>query len=218
MRENAERAPTIVAVHGAGGGGWEWGIWARVLGVRGFNVLAPDLMPSAGDLARTSFLDYRAQVLDWSRAQVALMRPHRGMRALEAIMRDLIDTEVGATYFAERVWNASLRYDLGDGHPLTGRGAPDFTLTDGAKPNLLMQGGAGLLLDFDSDASLEALAASWGGRIVYRAGEAEDRLGLGALLVRPDGVVAWARDAGAAAAAAGACVPAEATDEENMLL
>ena len=65
MRENAERAPTIVAVHGAGGGGWEWGIWARVLGVRGFNVLAPDLMPSAGDLARTSFLDYRAQVLDW---------------------------------------------------------------------------------------------------------------------------------------------------------
>lgn len=139
-----------------------------------------------------------ARVLDWSRAQVALMRPDRGGRALEAIMRDLIDTEDGATYFAERVWNASLRYDLGGGHPLTGRGAPDFTLTDGAKPSLLMQGGAGLLLDFDSDASLEALAASWSGRIVYRAGEAEDHLGLGALLVRPDGVVAWARDAGAA--------------------
>ena len=57
---------------------------------------------------------------------------------------------------------------------------------------------AGLLLDFDADASLEALAASWGGRILYRAGAAVDRLGLGALLVRPDGVVAWARDAGAA--------------------
>jgi 2-polyprenyl-6-methoxyphenol hydroxylase-like FAD-dependent oxidoreductase len=45
-----------------------------------------------------------AQVLDWSRAQVAIMRPARSSRALEAIMRDLIDTRDGATYFAERVW------------------------------------------------------------------------------------------------------------------
>jgi 2-polyprenyl-6-methoxyphenol hydroxylase-like FAD-dependent oxidoreductase len=41
-----------------------------------------------------------AQVLDWSRAQVAIMRPVRSSRALEAIMRDLIDTRDGATYFA----------------------------------------------------------------------------------------------------------------------
>ncbi|MBP0656589.1 FAD-dependent monooxygenase, partial [Mycobacterium tuberculosis] len=40
-----------------------------------------------------------AQVLDWSRAQVALMRPSRSSRALEALMRDLIDTRDGATYF-----------------------------------------------------------------------------------------------------------------------
>ena len=41
-----------------------------------------------------------AQVLDWSRAQVALMRPSPASRALEAIVRDLIDTRDGATYFA----------------------------------------------------------------------------------------------------------------------
>ena len=51
-----------------------------------------------------------ARILDWSRAQVALMRPNRHARALEAILRDLLDTRDGATYFAERVWGVSLRY------------------------------------------------------------------------------------------------------------
>lgn len=68
MRENGARQPaTLVCVHGAGGGGWEWGIWARVLLVRGFAVVAPDLMPAAGGIAATTFADYRAQVAAWSR-------------------------------------------------------------------------------------------------------------------------------------------------------
>ena len=74
-----------------------------------------------------------AQVLDWSRAQVALMRPSRSSRALEAIIRDLIETGDGATYFAERVWAVSLRYDLGGGHPLVGCSAPEFELVNGTK-------------------------------------------------------------------------------------
>ena len=45
-----------------------------------------------------------AQILDWSRAQVAIMRPSTSSRALESIIRDLIETRDGATYFAERVW------------------------------------------------------------------------------------------------------------------
>ena len=82
-----------------------------------------------------------AQVLDWSRAQVALMRPSRSSRALEAIIRDLIDTRDGATYFAERVWGVSLRYDLGGSHPLVGRSAPDFELADGTKLGELLRHG-----------------------------------------------------------------------------
>ena len=82
-----------------------------------------------------------AQVLDWSRAQVALMRPSRSSRALEAIIRDLIDTRDGATYFAERVWGVSLRYDLGGGHPLVGRSAPDFELADGTRLGELLENG-----------------------------------------------------------------------------
>jgi hypothetical protein len=136
-----------------------------------------------------------ARVLDWSRAQVALMRPTRSSRALEAILRDLIDTRDGATYFAERVWGVSLSYDLGDGHPLLGRSVPDFELTGGTKPSELMRSGKGLLLDFDTRSSLRALASGWRDRIIYVASDARDRLGLNALLVRPDGVVAWATEA-----------------------
>lgn len=45
-----------------------------------------------------------ARVLDWSRAQVAVMRPTPEGRALNAIFRDLMNTRDGATYFASRVW------------------------------------------------------------------------------------------------------------------
>ncbi len=132
-----------------------------------------------------------ARVLDWSRAQVALMRPTRSTRALEAIIRDLIDTRDGATYFAERVWGVSLRHDLGGGHPLVGLSAPNFALTDGTRLATLLRAGKGLLLDFDAQPQLRALAGRWSDRIVYVAGDASDRLGLSAVLVRPDGVVAW---------------------------
>jgi FAD binding domain len=136
-----------------------------------------------------------AQVLDWSRAQVALMRPTRSSRALEAIIRDLIDTRDGATYFAERVWGVSLRYDLGGGHPLVGRSAPDFALTDGTKLGELLGEGKGLFLDFDARSPLRGLASRWSGRITYVASDAKDRLGLSAVLLRPDGFVVWAGDA-----------------------
>ncbi len=135
-----------------------------------------------------------AAVLDWSRAQVTLMRPSRSSRALEAIIRDLIDTRDGATYFAERVWGVSLRYDLGGSHPLVGRSVPDFELVDGTKIGGLFNKGAGLFLDFDTLPSLEALASRWRDRITYVAGDARDRLGLNAVLVRPDGFVAWASE------------------------
>ncbi len=141
-----------------------------------------------------------ARVLDWTRAQVALMRP--SSRALAAILRDLMETRDGATYFAERVWGVSLRYDLGDEHPnqhpnqhpLVGRSCPDFELEDGTRLGTLLGDGNGLLLDFGPQASLQALDGLWGDRVRYVAGEAKDRLGLRALLVRPDGFVAWASD------------------------
>ncbi|MBR1179004.1 FAD-dependent monooxygenase [Bradyrhizobium sp. KB893862 SZCCT0404] len=132
-----------------------------------------------------------AEVLDWSRAQVAIMRPTPATRALQAIMRDLIATRDGTTYFAERVRGASLRYDLGGGHPLIGRSVPEFEWHDGATTGELLRTAKGLLLDFDARGPLRAFASRWSDRISYVAGEVRDRLGLSAVLVRPDGFVAW---------------------------
>ena len=133
-----------------------------------------------------------ARILEWTRAQVALMRP--SSRALQAVVRDLIATRDGATYFAERVWGVSLRYDLGDEHPLVGRSCPDFELENGTRLGTLLRDGKGLLLDFGRPASLQALDGLWGDQVRYLASDAKDRLGLRALLVRPDGFVAWASD------------------------
>jgi 2-polyprenyl-6-methoxyphenol hydroxylase-like FAD-dependent oxidoreductase len=136
-----------------------------------------------------------ASILDWSRAQVAIMRPSKSSRALEAIIRDLIDTRDGATYFAERVWGVSQRYDLGASHPLVGRSVSDVERSDGTRVGELLRTGNGLLIDFDASAALQKLSTRWSRGVTYIACEAKDRLGLRAILVRPDGVVAWATDA-----------------------
>jgi hypothetical protein len=48
------------------------------------------------------------------------------------------------------------------------------------------------LLDFTADAALAAFAGRYASRIEYVTGTVRDRPGADALLVRPDGVVAWA--------------------------
>ncbi len=135
-----------------------------------------------------------AQVLDWSRAQVAIMKPDLNSRALNAIIRDLMNTRDGATYFAGRVWGVFTNYNLSGGHPLVGHSVPNFELEDGAMIGELMHGGQGILLDFDMNASLKTLAGEYGDRMKYVSGPAKEQLGLSAVLIRPDGIIAWASD------------------------
>ncbi len=135
-----------------------------------------------------------AQVLDWSRAQVAMMRPSPDARALNAIVRDLINTRDGATYFAGRVWGVLTHYNLGGNHPLLGYSVPNFELEDGTKIGELMHDGQGMLLDFDTNASLKTLASEYSDRVKYVSGRAKEQLGLSAALIRPDGIIAWASD------------------------
>lgn len=132
------------------------------------------------------------QVLDWSRAQVAIMRPDADARALYAIVRDLMNTRDGATYMAGRVWGIFTRYDLGGGHPLVGHSVPDFEFEDGTRIGGLMHDGRGILLDFDGNAALAALAGEYDSQIKYVSGGAKEQLGLSSALIRPDGIVAWA--------------------------
>src|SRR6202789_4179192 len=134
------------------------------------------------------------QVLDWSRAQVAIMKPDPSSRALNAIVRDLMNTRDGATYIAGRVWGVSTHYDLGGGHPLVGHSVPNFEFEDGARMGELMHDGQGMLLDFDGNASLKTLASEYGGRIKHVSSRAKEQLGLSAVLIRPDGTIAWASE------------------------
>lgn len=135
-----------------------------------------------------------AQVLDWSRAQVAIMRPDPDARALNAVIRDIMNTRDGATYFAGRVWGIHTHYELGSGHPLVGHSVPNFEFEDGTTISELMRDGHGILLDFDANASLKALTSEYGDEMKYATGHAKDQLGLSALLIRPDGIIAWASD------------------------
>lgn len=132
------------------------------------------------------------EILDWSRAQVALMRPDRSAKALRTILRDLIATPNGATYFADRVWAVSLRYNLRTGHPLVGRSAPDLPLADGARLNDHLRNGRPLLVEFGGCDTLRTLADRYHDRITYLWSNAANPTGLQTMVVRPDGFVAWA--------------------------
>ncbi len=118
-----------------------------------------------------------AWVLDWTRAQIAVMRPTPHAQAMQSVVRDLIDTPTGASYFAQKIAGTWLRYDLPGDHPLIGRSAPDFEFEDGTRLGTLLQGGKPVLLDFRN-------------AVV----KPKDSLGLTAVVIRPDGFVAWATD------------------------
>jgi 2-polyprenyl-6-methoxyphenol hydroxylase-like FAD-dependent oxidoreductase len=132
-----------------------------------------------------------ASVLDWSRAQVATMRPGPNTPALRRLVHNLMSTPSGTTHVYRKTSGLFDRYDLGDEHPLVGRTAPDFRFEDGTSLGDLMRQGQGVALDFSGDRSLQVAAKSWEGRVRYAAGQVRRDLGLRGLLVRPDGTVAW---------------------------
>jgi 2-polyprenyl-6-methoxyphenol hydroxylase-like FAD-dependent oxidoreductase len=178
------------------------------LGGQGLNLGLGDAMNLGWKLAATiasrapaTVLDsYEAErrpqaelVLDWSRAQVALLRPDPGSAALRSIVRDLMQTRDGATYFAGRVWGAGLRSeDDGAAHPLIGRSAPDVALVNGRLLNEVLRDGRAWLIDLDHAEPLRTVAAGWADQLGYLAGTTTPDVDSAALLVRPDGVVAWA--------------------------
>uniref|UniRef100_A0AAU3IGQ0 FAD-dependent monooxygenase n=1 Tax=Streptomyces sp. NBC_01393 TaxID=2903851 RepID=A0AAU3IGQ0_9ACTN len=177
------------------------------LGGQGLNLGIGDAMNLGWKLAATvhqsapeSLLDtYTAErhpvgaaILDWSRAQVATMNPGPNAPALRKLAHDLLDTREGTTHVFRNTSGVSHRYDLGSGQLLVGRTAPDFRFVDGTRLGDLLHDGQGVALDFTPGRSLHNPASGWRGPIRYAAGPVGDDLGFGALLIRPDGVVAWA--------------------------
>ncbi|HEY7032186.1 MAG TPA: FAD-dependent monooxygenase [Thermomicrobiales bacterium] len=145
-----------------------------------------------------------ARVLRNTMAQVALLRTDDRTSALRDAVSELLGMDEPRKRVAAMMSGLDIRYDLGEGHPLLGRRVPDldlvtangprrvFALLHDARPVLLNLGEPG-----DSD------IAPWARRVVAidatHAGDWELPV-LGqvaapaAVLIRPDGYVAWVGD------------------------
>lgn len=143
-----------------------------------------------------------ARVLRNSIAQLALLRSDDGTEALRETMGELLGMDEPRKRFAAMMSGLDIRYDLGEGHPLLGRRMPDLDLltTDGPQRVFaLLRDGRPVLLNFGRAGSIDI--ASWAGRArlvdAKHAGDWElPALGTvsapAAVLIRPDGYVAWA--------------------------
>jgi FAD binding domain len=132
--------------------------------------------------------------LNWTRAQVAMMKPNPHARAIASVIRDLIQTRDATTYFAEKISGMSMHYGLSEDHPLIGCSAPDFEFEDGTRLGDLLHKGKGVLLDLTGGKELHDLGQTRGNRLNYVTTPVKDAKGLTAALVRPDGFVAWATE------------------------
>jgi hypothetical protein len=162
-------------------------------------------------------------VLDWTRAQIAVMRPDPHARAMRAVVADLVDTVAGTTYFVKRISGVWQRYDLPGEHPWVGASVPDLALADGTRLADHLHDGTGLLLDFggvppqvdsgvppqvDSgvppqvDSGVPPQVDSRVRTVRTVRAECPDEPELPGVLVRPDGFVAWAGGDGLDAALA----------------
>ncbi|MFC9970683.1 rifampin monooxygenase [Spirillospora sp. NPDC127200] len=126
-----------------------------------------------------------ARVLDNTRAQMALLGTEPGPTALRGLLSELMDFEEANRYVTELITATGVRYDLGEGHELLGRRLRDVKLTRGRLYELTHRG-RGLLLDQTGRLS----AAGWADRVDHVV-DTSGELDAPALLLRPDGHVAW---------------------------
>ncbi|MEV7217391.1 FAD-dependent monooxygenase [Kitasatospora cineracea] len=141
-----------------------------------------------------------------TRAQTKLYLSGEEMEPLRAVMQELVQDPAVARHLAGQVSGLDVRYDMGAGsHPRLGlRLRPDIRLklADGGAATVrdLLRPARGVLLLTSAAADadgLRAAAAPWADRVGVTAADwADDEAGRpdapAALLVRPDGYVAWA--------------------------
>jgi 2-polyprenyl-6-methoxyphenol hydroxylase-like FAD-dependent oxidoreductase len=145
-----------------------------------------------------------ARVLRMTMAQTAVTRRDERTEALREAVAELLGMEEPRKRFAGMMSGLDIHYDLGDGHPLLGRRMPDldlttaggpvsaFTLLHEARPALLNLGEAGGLDVAGWEDRVQLLDTRYHGAWELPAlGEVPAPA---AVLVRPDGYVAWVGD------------------------
>ncbi|WP_326558414.1 rifampin monooxygenase [Micromonospora sp. NBC_01796] len=129
-----------------------------------------------------------AAVLDNTRAQTELMSLDPGPQAVRRLLSELMEFEDVNRYLIEKIIAIGIRYDFGEGHELLGRRLRDVKLKRGHLYDL-MHGGRGLLLDQTGRLSV----TGWADRVDHVVDISEE-LDVPAVLLRPDGHVAWVGD------------------------
>jgi 2-polyprenyl-6-methoxyphenol hydroxylase-like FAD-dependent oxidoreductase len=124
-------------------------------------------------------------VLDNTRAQSELMSPGPGPQAVRKLVAELMDFDEVNQYLTEKIIAIGIRYDVGDGPDQLGKRLRDVPLKRGRLYEQMHQG-RGLLLDQTGRLSV----AGWADRVDHVVDVSED-LDVPAVLLRPDGHVAW---------------------------
>lgn len=138
------------------------------------------------------------RVVMHTQAQSALIAPGSEVTALRSLLTELLENPQNVQHIADLMSGADIQYFKGT-HPLTGRWAPDLLLDPGNGPLRLAEltrTARPLLLDFSPDATFttELLPAGGRSQVEVVAASTETPGAPMALLLRPDGYVAWAAD------------------------
>jgi 2-polyprenyl-6-methoxyphenol hydroxylase-like FAD-dependent oxidoreductase len=131
------------------------------------------------------------RVMMQSLSQTALMAPGPEVTALRTLVGELFTLPDVAKHMGALLAGSDVRYDVGDDHPLSGRLVPDLTLEDGRRVAELLHSGRPVLLDLAG--GIADTADGWVDRVdMVRVATAAPAPV--AMLIRPDGYVAWAAD------------------------
>ncbi len=190
----------------AGGQGLNMGVQDAVnLGWKLAAVVRGEAPESLLDTYETERRPVAERVLENTRAQSALSQPTPQTQSLRDILASLIDLGPVNDQLGYMITALDVRYPMAGDHPLVGRRVPDqdlktadgevrlFSLLHGGRPVLLSLGGHVELPDGWADRVdvVEAqCAADW---TIPLIGTVAD---VPAVLIRPDGYVAWVGSAG----------------------
>ena len=145
-----------------------------------------------------------ARVLQNTMAQTALTRRDERIDALHGTVSELLSMDEPRKRFAGMISGLDVHYDLGEGHPLLGRRMPDLDLdtTDGpSRVFTLLHGARPVLLNLGKPGKVRI--SPWADRVQLIDAECAGPWELPvlgavsvptAVLVRPDGHVAWVGD------------------------
>jgi 2-polyprenyl-6-methoxyphenol hydroxylase-like FAD-dependent oxidoreductase len=145
-----------------------------------------------------------ARVLQITMAAVALRRPDERTKALRDMMAQVLGMDEPRKRIAAEMSGLGIRYDFGEGHPLLGRRMPDLDLVTANGPLrvfALLHKARPVLINFGEPGTLDI--TRWADRVQSIDAKYDGPWELPALgtvtapaavLIRPDGYVAWVGD------------------------